>query len=67
MVELMLKRMKADPLAHMARLMKNPKVDPRLRFDAAKELAQYVAPKRKALEITGHDDGPVTLHVVYDK
>ena len=65
-VELLLKKMKADPLAHMARLMKDPKADRRLRFDAAKELAQYVAPKRKAIELTGKDQGPVTLRVVYD-
>lgn len=28
---------------------------PQLRFSAAKELAQYIAPKRKAVEVTAED------------
>lgn len=31
--------------------------DPALRFNALKELAQYLYPKRKALEITGDAEG----------
>ena len=48
----MLARKGADPLGFMADLMLNPETDMQLRFNAAKELAQYIAPKRKAIELT---------------
>lgn len=35
------------------------KISPELRGKMAAELAQYVAPKRKAVEVTGADGGPV--------
>ena len=59
LVERLLEEMKASPIGHMARLMLDEDADPRLRFDAAKELAGYIAPKRKAIEITGGDGEPL--------
>ena len=35
------------------------------RTDAAKEILQYQEPKRKALEVTGADGGPVSIKVTY--
>jgi hypothetical protein len=52
LVETLLDRMEADPIGHMATLMLDESADRELRFRAAKELAQYVAPKRKAIELT---------------
>ena len=37
---------------------------PELRFQANKELAQYVAPKRKAVELEGTLDGGLNVSVV---
>ena len=37
---------------------------PELRFQANKELAQYVAPKRKAVELEGMIDGGLNVSVV---
>lgn len=38
--------------------------DKKLFFDACKELAQYVAPKRKAVEISGDEDRPIFTKIV---
>ena len=37
---------------------------PELRFQANKELAQYVAPKRKAIEMDANLDGGLKVNVV---
>jgi len=37
---------------------------PELRFQANKELAQYVAPKRKAVELDGTLDGGFNVNVL---
>jgi hypothetical protein len=41
-----------DPIEAMARLAMDESEPSALRFAALKELAQYVAPKRKAIEVT---------------
>lgn len=46
-----------DPFAVMIDLLTNE--DLHLRFQAAKELAQYLRPKRKAIEVTGDDGEPL--------
>lgn len=55
-----LKEMGADPIDKLARIMNQAfdEGDFELAFKAARELAQYVAPKRKAIEI----DADVTIH-----
>lgn len=45
-----LARLKCDPIAGMARLAMDKKNPPELRGRMFAELAQYIAPKRKALE-----------------
>jgi hypothetical protein len=62
----MLEKMQADPIGHMARVMMDEDADRRLRFDAAKELAQYIAPKRRAIEVQEFTEPQqVVFEVVY--
>jgi hypothetical protein len=48
-----------DPIEGMARVAMDESQPIRLRAQMYKELAQYVAPKRKAVEVTGEDGGSV--------
>ena len=57
LVERLLDEMKCNPVGIMAEMAMNPKTPVKLRFLCAKELAQYIAPKRKAIEVTGLEDG----------
>lgn len=43
------------PVLAMAAVANDLEADEQLRFNANKEIAQYVAPKRKAVEVTGAD------------
>ena len=52
--------MGCDPIAGMAAIATDEKQDIALRAAMYKELAQYIAPKRKAVEMTGAD-GELTL------
>ncbi len=54
-----LARLKCDPLKGMALLAMDEDNTPELRGRMYAELAQYVAPKRKALEHSGADGVPV--------
>jgi hypothetical protein len=36
-----------------------------LRATMYRELAQYIAPKRKAMEVTGEDGGPVKTEITF--
>ena len=56
LVERLLDEMTCDPVGIMAEMAMNPKTPAKLRFLCAKELAQYIAPKRKAIEVTGDPD-----------
>ena len=53
--------MGCDPIAGMAAIATDEKQDIALRAAMYKELAQYVAPKRKAVEMSGADGGELTL------
>ena len=48
----------------MARLAMDETVEVSIRAQMHKELAQYVAPKRKAMEVTGEDGGPVKTEMI---
>jgi hypothetical protein len=50
-----------DPIQGMARLALDESEPSALRFAAMKELAQYVAPKRKAMEISGLEEAPAPM------
>src|SRR3712207_1587386 len=59
------KRLKAlccDPIEGMATIATDPSTDINLRFQALMELAQYVYPKKKAVEVAG-EDGHLSLEV----
>ena len=56
LVERLLDEMKCNPVGIMAEMAMNPKTPAKLRFLCAKELAQYIAAKRKAIEVTGDPD-----------
>ncbi len=51
--------MGCDPIAGMARIAMDESADLGIRAQMYKELAQYVAPKRKAIEVTGEDGGAI--------
>jgi hypothetical protein len=55
-----------DPIEGMARIAIDPDSKPELRLRAYVELAQYVAPKRKALEMCGDLDVEVRRSVISD-
>jgi len=56
-----LKELKCDPIEGMAIIAKQAMDEGEMQLagNMYKELAQYVAPKRKSVEITGEDGGPV--------
>jgi hypothetical protein len=61
-----LRSLGCDPIEGMARIAMDPDSKPELRLKAYLELAQYVAPKRKALETTGDLDIEVRRAVISD-
>lgn len=52
-VQQLLDELNCDPIEGMARIAMDESVELPLRASMLKELAQYVAPKRKAIEHTG--------------
>ena len=56
-----LRRLGCDPIAGMARIALSDDAGIDLRARMFAELAQYVAPKRKATEVTGPGGGPVVV------
>lgn len=50
-----------DPIEGMAKIAIDETRDISLRAQMFKELAQYVAPKRKAVEVSGSDGGAIKL------
>ena len=48
-----------DPIEGMARIAMDENAELGLRAQMYRELAHYIAPKRKAMEVTGEDGGPV--------
>ncbi len=53
-----------DPIEALANISMDVNNTPELRFQANKELAQYVAPKRKAVELDGTLDGGFNVNVL---
>ena len=48
-----------DPIKQMGQIALDESVEVSLRVQVLKELCQYVAPKRKAVEVTGEDGSPI--------
>ena len=53
-----------DPIEALANISMDNSNTPELRFQANKELAQYVAPKRKAVELDAAVDGGINVNLV---
>ena len=47
------------PLVEMARQANDPETPPELRFQANKEVCQYILSKLRTVEVTGEDGGPL--------
>ena len=62
-------KLHCDPIEGMARLAMDEEQKPDLRGRMYAELAQYVYPKKRAIEHTGLDGGPIegtsTIEVIY--
>ena len=63
-VQAKLEELGCDPIEALANISMDNSNTPELRFQANKELAQYVAPKRKAVELEGMIDGGLNVSVV---
>ena len=61
-----LKELKCDPIEGMAKIAKDAyeEGDKQLAGQMYKELAQYVAPKRKAIEVSGDTDNPLAISLI---
>ena len=52
-----------DPIKQMGQIAMDERIEVSIRVQVLKELCQYIAPKRKAVEITGEDGGPLELEI----
>ena len=59
-----LEMLQCDPIEGMAMIANDTSLDHGLRLQAMKELAQYIAPKRKAVDMATTFDGSVNIEVV---
>lgn len=55
-----------DPFIEMIKLAKNPTVDESVRFQCCKELAQYLAPKLKAITIDAGEETQEAIKHVFN-
>lgn len=58
-VQEILRQIKCDPIEGMAQIAMDKNQHPSLRGKMFAELAQYLHPKRRAVELSGPDGGPV--------
>ena len=63
-VQAKLEELGCDPIEALANISMDTSNTPELRFQANKELAQYVAPKRKAIEMDANLDGGLKVNLV---
>ena len=63
-VQAKLDELGCDPIEALANISMDNSNTPELRFQANKELAQYVAPKRKAIEMDANLDGGLKVNLV---
>ena len=50
-----------DPFKYMVNLLASPRTKQEIRFAAAKELAQYLEPKLRAVQLSGDRENPVVV------
>jgi len=51
----------ADPFIYLADMLRKPKVPYSVKVVAAKELAQYLQPKLRSIEVTGDPEKPLMV------
>tara|TARA_Y100000590_G_scaffold419671_1_gene521613 strand:+ start:404 stop:745 length:342 start_codon:yes stop_codon:yes gene_type:complete len=59
-----LEALDCDPIEALAMIAKDTSNTPELRFQANKELAQYIAPKRRAVEMDASLDSGIKVNVL---
>ena len=52
-----------DPIKQMGQIAMDERVDVSICVQVLKELCQYIAPKRKAVAVTGDKGGPLVLKI----
>jgi hypothetical protein len=60
-----LEKLGCDPIKGMATIAMDENQPMQLRASMYRELAQYIAPKRKAVEVTGDEGGPVKTELTF--
>jgi len=63
-VQAKLEKLDCDPIEALAMIAKDTNNTAELRFQANKELAQYIAPKRRAVEMDAAIDGGIKVNVL---
>ena len=63
-VQAKLDQLGCDPIEALANISMDTSNTPELRFQANKELAQYVSQKRKAVELDAAVDGGINVNLV---
>jgi hypothetical protein len=63
-IQAKLEELSCDPIEGMARIAADVQNSPELRGRMYAELAQYVAPKRRAVEHAGDDGGPLVVEII---
>jgi hypothetical protein len=58
-------RLGVDPIAEMIKLAKAKNTSPELKGRMWSEVASYIYPKRKALEVTGESGGAIQVQLTY--
>lgn len=62
-VQEILRQIKCDPIEGMAQIAMDKNQHPSLRGKMFAELAQYLHPKRRAVELSGPDGTPIEMNV----
>ena len=52
-----------DPIKQMGQIAMDERIEVSIRVQVLKELCQYIAPKRKAVAVTGDKGGPLVLKI----
>ena len=56
-----------DPIKQMGQIAMDERVEVSIRVQVLKELCQYIAPKRKAVAITGENGRPLVLEICWQE
>jgi len=60
----LLEELEFDPLRELVTLYRDPKTDRRTKVRIASELAQFVAPKLKAIDVQGASSPGITINLI---